>query len=275
MTCHAFRVPHSEHAAVQPRERASRRIVTAPQLSHRTTGNTFPPHATHGARSSTRTVIRAIPPESPSDCDRGERMSSDSRGILRPSRVAVATRIYSGSWTFARCYHGGFEDGAGRHPVRRILWPEHREDGERTRPLFEALYDRRGHRSHEGRTRRGRGPRREGERHPGRRESERRRRPPEAGDVDHRCGHLRRLHPPRVPTDPPAGDREWLEHRGGTPRIPDRGPRINATRRGSRSPPHRRSEATAYPRVETIQRRDPHAALSQDPGPRDRRGNRQ
>ena len=31
-------------------------IVTAPQLSQRTRGNTFPPHALHGGRSSTRTV---------------------------------------------------------------------------------------------------------------------------------------------------------------------------------------------------------------------------
>src|SRR6267143_2839265 len=132
MTCHGFKVPHSEHKEALSRERASRRIATAPQLAHRTTGNTFPPHALQGGRSSTRTVIRTIPPGSPSDGDRGERMSSDSRGILRPSRVAVATRIYSGSWTFARCYHEGFEDGAGRHPVRRLFRPEHGEDGERT-----------------------------------------------------------------------------------------------------------------------------------------------
>src|SRR5947208_10303049 len=79
-----------------------------------------------------------MPPESPSDFDRGKRVPSDFRGILRPSRVAIATRIYSGSWTFARCYHEGFEDGAGRHPVRRLFRPEHGEDGERSRPILEA-----------------------------------------------------------------------------------------------------------------------------------------
>src|SRR2546421_10971761 len=113
MSCSELGVPHSGHGLACARARASRRIVTAPQLSHRTTGSTFPPHASQGGRSSTRTVIRPIPPEAPLDSNRGKRVSSDSRGILRPSRVAVATRIYSGSWTFARCYHEGFEGWSG------------------------------------------------------------------------------------------------------------------------------------------------------------------
>src|SRR5256885_11700152 len=202
MSSHELSVPHSEHGAVQPRDRTSRKIVTAPQLSHRTRGNTFPPHALQGGRSSTRTVTSSMPPESPSDFDRGKRVPSDSRGILRPSRVAIATRIYSGSWTFARCYHEGFEDGAGRHPVRRLFRPEHGEDGEWSRPILEALRDRRRDRPHEGGTRRGRGPRRKGERHSHRRDSEGGNRPPNAADFDRGGGDVRRIHSAGIPTDP-------------------------------------------------------------------------
>src|SRR5438132_13510517 len=144
-----------------------------------------------------------MPPESPSDFDRGKRVPSDFRGILRPSRVAIATRIYSGSWTFARCYHEGFEDGAGRHPVRRLFRPEHGEDGERSRPILEALRDRRRDRPHEGGPRRGRGPRWEGERHPDRRESERSEPAPGTADPDRGGGDVRRIHSAGIPTDPP------------------------------------------------------------------------
>src|SRR2546429_8487299 len=107
-----------------------------------------------------------MPPESPSDFDRGKRVPSDFRGILRPSRVAIATRVYSGSWTFARCYHEGFEDGTGRHPVRRLFRPEHGEDGERSRSILEAVRDRRRDRAYESGKRRGRGPRREADSNP-------------------------------------------------------------------------------------------------------------
>src|SRR5207249_1628650 len=157
-------------------------------------GNTFPPHALQGGRSSTRTVTYSIPPEPPRISTRGKRVPSDSRGILRPSRVAISTRIYSGSWTFARCYHEGFEDGAGRHPVRRLFRPEHGEDGERSRPILEALRDRRRDRPHEGGARRGRSARREGERHPDRREPEGSDRPPSTAYSDRGGGDVRRIY---------------------------------------------------------------------------------
>src|SRR5439155_825597 len=38
MSSHELGVPHSGHGAVQPRDRTSRKIVTEPQLSHRTEG---------------------------------------------------------------------------------------------------------------------------------------------------------------------------------------------------------------------------------------------
>src|SRR5207247_9811850 len=110
----------------------------------------LPPHALEGRSSSTAAATYSTPPGAPRISTRGKRVPRDSRGILRPSRVAISTRIYSGSWTFARCYHEGFEDGAGRHPVRRLFRPAHGGDGERARPIIEALRDRRRDRPHEG-----------------------------------------------------------------------------------------------------------------------------
>src|SRR6266571_1303205 len=105
MTCHGLKVPHSGHGAAHSSWSASWRIDAAPHESHRTSGNNLPPHALHRGKSSTRALTEGAPGERLAPArKRGRRVPSPCGGILRPSRVACATSLYTRLWTFARRY---------------------------------------------------------------------------------------------------------------------------------------------------------------------------
>src|SRR5712691_3033928 len=204
-----------------------------------------------------------------------ERVSSHSRGILRPSCVAVSRLGFIGDYGLSHAVITGDWYGARHHPVRRIFWTEHGEDGERARAIFEALRDRRRHRPHQGGARCGGGPRWDPERHPDRRERGRGDSDLQAGDLDRRRGDFRRIHPEGVPGDAPGSDRERTECRRGAPRIPERRSGIREARGRARRPSNRCSKATIHSGVEAVQRPVPEIAVPPDSSPGDGRGDRE